>query len=130
MLLSTKILVQLSTKTTLVRDWRIVNIPNEDSRSIDVATLFSRILEHVYDPFEPFVPTTADISASIRAAIGGSQHGDFQDLPLTVCVADVVQFGVYMKFFIISDPEVIVACSSTSNIRNAAEVSFFLYSCS
>ena len=91
MLLSTRILLQFCTRTTLV-----VNIPNEDSRAMDVATLFRRILDHFYDSSEPFVPTPADYDASIRATIGGSQQGDFQDLPLTVCVA-VVQFGVYMK---------------------------------
>ena len=124
MLLSTRIFIWLAAKTTLVRDWRVVNIESEESRSIDVGTLFSRILDHVYDPLEPFIPTPADKSASFAAAIGGSQQGDFQDLPLSVCVADAIQFGVYLKFFIIrEDPGVAVVCSS---IRNAAEVSSFV----
>lgn len=106
-------------ETTLARDWRVVNIPDEDSRGIDVATLFRRILDHFYDPLEPFVPAPADYSASIRAAVGRSQQGDF------VCVADVVQFGVYMKFFVLRDAAS-EATAVSSNIRNAAEVSFFV----
>ncbi len=47
MLYSTKILLQLSTKITVARDWRVVSVPEEDSKVIDVAALFSRILEHV-----------------------------------------------------------------------------------
>ena len=68
-----KILLQLSTKINVARDWRVVSVPEEDSKVIDVAALFSRILEHVYNPLEPFVPTSADSTASIRAAVGGSQ---------------------------------------------------------
>ena len=109
--------------TTLARDWRIVNIPEEDSKAIDIATLFSRILEHVYDPLEPYLPTPADSTAPIRAAVGSSQQGSFQDLPLNVRVADAVQFGLYLKFFIIRG-ENEVSVGTTSNIRNAAEVEF------
>ena len=69
MLVTTKILIQLSTGTTLARDWRVVSVSEEDSRVIDVVTLFSRILEHVYDPLEPFVPIAADTASSIRAAV-------------------------------------------------------------
>ncbi len=47
---------------------------------------------------EPFVPTPADSTASIQA-VGGSQQGSFQDLPLNVCVADAVQFGLYLIIF-------------------------------
>ena len=124
MLVSTKILIQLSSKTTLARDWRVVNIPEEDSRTIDVATLFSRIAEHVYDPLEPLVLTAADATASIRAAVGASQQGSFQGLPLAVCVADAIQFGIYMKFFIIRSDEVLVCASSNT----AAEVSLLYVS--
>ena len=77
-----------------------MNIPDEDSRITDVATLFRRILEHVYDPLEPFAPTLADKDTPIRAVVGKSQQGDFQDVPVKVYVADVVMFGVYIKFYI------------------------------
>ena len=83
---STRILLQFCTRTTLVWEWRVVNIPNEDSRAMDVATLFRRILDQFYDSLEPFVPTPADYDASIRAAIGVSQQGDFQDLNSAHCV--------------------------------------------
>ena len=86
--MSTRIPPQFCTRTTFVGDWRVVNIPNEDSRAMDVPKIL--------DSLEPFVPTPADYDASIRAAIGGSQQGDFQDLPLTVCVADVVHFFTHM----------------------------------
>ncbi len=61
-----KILLQLSTKINVARDWRVVSVPEEDSKVIDVAALFSRILEH-------YITTSADSTASIRAAVGGSQ---------------------------------------------------------
>lgn len=116
--------MQYATRTALARDWRVVNIPNEDGGSTDVATFFLRMLQHVYDSLEPFVPTQADKEAPIRAAIGSSQKSDFQDVPLTVYVADVAtMFGVYMKFYILrEDVDVDVACPS--NRRNAFEVSF------
>ena len=44
MLVSTRILYQ---KNDRVMDWRVVSIPDEDSRSIDMVTLFFRILDHV-----------------------------------------------------------------------------------
>ena len=50
-------------------------------------------MPHFFVALEPFVPTPADSTASIRAAVGGSQQGSFQDLPLNVCVADALQFG-------------------------------------
>ena len=124
MLLSTRIAVQYSTKTSVVRDWRVVNVPSEDSTTISVATLFSRILDHVYDPLEPFEPTSADRIAPIRAAVGSSQKGDFQDLPLTVRVADVLTFGVYLKFFIIREDTALSCCSISSSSKNVTEVSF------
>ena len=74
-------MLQLSTKITVARDCRVVSVPEEDSKVIDAAALFSRILEHVYDPLEP---TSADSTASVRAAIGGSQQGRFQDLPFNI----------------------------------------------
>ncbi len=61
-------------------------MPEEDSKVIDVVALFSRILEHVYNPLEPFVPTTADSTASIRAAVGGSQQGSFHKTFLSMYV--------------------------------------------
>lgn len=120
MLFSTRILVQYSTKTTLVRDWRVVNITDDDAMATDVATFFCRILDHVYDILEPIVPTPTDKIAPIRAAIGGSQSGEFQDIPLAVHVSDVAVFGKYMKFYIIrEDADIEVSCSE----RNAFEVS-------
>ncbi len=87
MLYSTNILLQLSNKITVARDWRVVSVLEEDSKVIRCCCTL-----------EPFVPTPADSTASIRAVVCGSQQGSFQDLPLDVCVADAVQFGLYLIF--------------------------------
>ena len=39
LLYSTKILLQLSTKISVPRDWRVVSVPEEDSKVIDFMTL-------------------------------------------------------------------------------------------
>lgn len=78
MLVSTRILYQYSSKTTVVRDWRVVSIPEEDSRSNDVATLFFRLC---------MTPSSAD-KAGIRVEVGSSQAASFQGVPLTVSIAE------------------------------------------
>ena len=37
----------------MAREWRVVQVPEEDARITDISTLFTRILDHVYDPLEP-----------------------------------------------------------------------------
>ena len=74
MLVSTKILRQYSDRTQVVREWRVVQVPEEDARTTDISTLFTRILDHVYDPLEPFRPLETDRDAPIRAEIGSSQN--------------------------------------------------------
>ena len=92
-LLRCKIFRQFSNKTTLARDWRVVGISEEDS-AIDVATLYLSVVNHIYDSLEPFSPLPGD-SGTIRAEIGSSQKGPFQDVPLTVRVCEVAGiFGV------------------------------------
>ena len=47
-----------------------MQVPDEDASVIDISGLFTRILERVYDPLEPFVPLEGDRDAPIRAEIG------------------------------------------------------------
>ena len=118
--MSTRILYQFASRTTLARDWRVVCIPEED-RGIDVATLFSRIADHIYDPLEPFSPSATIRNAAIRGEVGSSQEGNFQGFPLTVLVGDLVQaFGSYIKFFILC--EEVPSTSSQQSSKNAFEV--------
>ena len=56
MLVSTLILLQFSNKTSVAREWRVVTIPSEDTE-VDIGTFFQCIIDHVYDPLEPFHPT-------------------------------------------------------------------------
>ena len=74
MLVSTKILRQYSDRTQVVREWRVVQVPEEDAHTTDISTLFTRILDHVYDPLEPFRPLETDQDAPIRAESGSSQN--------------------------------------------------------
>ena len=103
MLISTKIIRQYSSKTQVAREWRVVQVPEEDAAVMDISSLFTRIVEHVYDPLEPFIPLESDRDAPIRAEIGSSQSGsDFQGIPVTVCVANAVSlFGLYIKLYIL-----------------------------
>lgn len=123
MLVSTKILRQYADRTQVVREWRVVQVPEEDACITDISTLFVRILDHVYDPMEPFRPLETGRDAPIRAEIGSSQNGtDFQGIPVTVCISDAVGFGLYIKFYILHENEE-ASSSQTSRRRNAFEVS-------
>ena len=55
---------------------------------------------------EPFQCTLDEMDAPLRAEIGSAQTaGDFQSLPLTVCVGEVVRlFGLYIKLYILVEP--------------------------
>ena len=105
---------EFSTNTRVVRDWRVVSIPDEDSRSIDVATLFFRILDHVYDLMEPFNPYSADKKAAIYVEVGSSQAASFQGVPLSASIAELVAFGSYLKFYILHEDQV-----STVSLKKA-----------
>jgi hypothetical protein len=96
MLLSTKILLQYNCRTLVAREWRVVNLAEEEGDSVDIATFFNGI------SLEPFSPSPSDQVAPVWAAIETSQDSPFQDILLTVRVAEVTaMFGVYIKFFII-----------------------------
>ena len=105
MLVSTRILIQNGRRTHVVRDWRVVSIPEEDASRTDILRLYTGICEHSYDALEPFSPPSESRNAPVRALIGRAQNAmDFQDVPLNVCVADAVSlFGVYIKFIIMLD---------------------------
>jgi hypothetical protein len=51
MLVSMKILLQHRSRTT---GWWVVSISNKESGTTDVATFFRRVIQHEYDPLEPF----------------------------------------------------------------------------
>ena len=46
MLVSTKILCQYSDRTQVVREWRVVQVPEEDARITDISTLSSVLNPH------------------------------------------------------------------------------------
>ena len=122
MLVSTRILLQFSTRTSVAREWRVVTIPSEDS-DVDIATFFQRIIDHVYDHLEPFQPTPADKRSPLRASVGATQKGDFQEIPLIASLAEVTRtFGIYLKFFIIHEDVDEPCSSSTQAQKNAFEV--------
>ena len=63
-------------------------------------------------------------SATIRAEIGSSQKGPFQDVPLTVRVCEVAGiFGVYFKYYILQE-ECEPVGQAISMQRSASQVSF------
>jgi hypothetical protein len=72
-----------------LQEWRVVYLAEEGGDSVGIATLFNSIVEHLYDALEPFSPSPSDQEAPVRAAIGTSQDSPFQDIPLTVRVAEV-----------------------------------------
>ena len=130
MLLSTRIVFQFAARTTLARDWRVVNVPDDESNNVNFIDLYVKIVEHSLDALEPLILPEDKKNAPIRVQIGRSQNAsDFQDVPLTVKVSDALAlFGVYVKFFVQCEEP---PCSSTSipgSGRNAFEVSIFLIS--
>ena len=118
MLVSTLI---LSNKTSVAREWRVVTIPSEDTE-VDIGTFFQCIIDHVYDPLEPFHPTPRDRNSPLRASVGTTQKGDFQEIPLIASLAEVARtFGIYLKFFIILEDQTDDSSTIRSS-RNAFEV--------
>ena len=99
LLVSTKIYSCEGGATKVVRDWRVVMIP-DDNNSLDILGLFNGICSHTYDPMEPFVGFAED--RPIKAQVGRSQTAQgYHDLPLSVKVLDASKsFGIYFKFFI------------------------------
>lgn len=121
MLVSTLILLQYSNKTSVARDWRVITIPSEDTE-VDIGTFFQRIIDHVYDPLEPFQPTPRDRSSPLRASVGATQKGDFQEIPLIASLPEVTRtFGIYLKFFIVHEDQADDS-SAVRTSRNAFEV--------
>ena len=129
MLLSTRIVFQFAARTTLARDWRVVNVPDDEFSNVNFVDLYVKIVEHSLDALEPLVLPEDKKNAPIRVQIGRSQNAsDFQDVPLTVKVSDALAlFGVYVKFFVQCEEP---PCSSTSipdSGRNAFQVSIFMF---
>ena len=53
LLVSTKVLSKQGVYTELLRDWRIVSIPDETAVYLDVTALFEGIKSHQFDEHEP-----------------------------------------------------------------------------
>ena len=102
MLLSTRIVFQFAARTALARDWRVVNVPDDESNNVNFIDLYVKIVEHSLDALEPFILSEDKKNTPIRVQIGRSQNAsDFQDVPLTVKVSDALAlFDMYVKFFV------------------------------
>ena len=105
LLVSTKVLSKQGMYTKLLRDWRIVSVPDETAAYLNVTALFEGIKSHQFDEHEPLTLENED--QPLKVQIGNSQNAkNFQDLPLSAVVRDVVSmFGLYMKFFLLEDVE-------------------------
>lgn len=108
---------------------RVVQVPEEDERSTDISTLFTRILDDVYDPLEPFRPLETDRDAPMRAEIGSFQNStDFQGIPVMVFIVDAVSFfGLYIKLYILHENKEATSSHAIQWRRNAFEVSLCLF---
>ena len=92
--MSTKIYVMCTNSrsgaaTRVARDWRVViMIPDDIKQSLDVLGLYKGISSHSFEDMEPFVPMM-DSSNLTKAQVRKAQAAqDFQDIPLSVKVAD------------------------------------------
>ena len=102
LLVSTKVLSKQGVYTKLLRDWRIVSIPDETAVYLDVTALFEGIKCHQFDEHEPLTLEKED--QPLKVQISNSQNA--KNLPLSALVRDVVSmFGLYMKFFLLEDDE-------------------------
>ena len=134
LLVSTKMLLEFSSRTILARDWRIVMLAEEKSSMVTFADLYLKIVDHSLDPLEPFIVPADERSAPIRVQIGKTPgDGSFQDVPLAVKVKDAVAvFGMYIKFFVKYENHQSSSVSSIVSVggqRNAAEVSNIMGDC-
>ena len=102
LLVSMKILFQSSVTTRVVREWRIVALP-DGNQDLDVVGLYRGICCRTFvgfDQLEPYVAVEGD--RPIRVQVGTSETGTYQDIPLLVKVADTAKsFGIYFKFFVV-----------------------------
>ena len=64
----------------------------------DIPMLFIRPLDHLYSPIEPF----RSLETNRVLEIGSAQNSkDFQGIPVTIYISDIVGFGLYVKFYIL-----------------------------
>ena len=75
MLISTRILRRYASKTLVARDWRVVDIPDENAATTNLSILYQNICSHSYDALEPFQPAPEDVDAPLKAEIGSTQTG-------------------------------------------------------
>ena len=85
MLISTRILRRYASKTLVARDWRVVDIPDEDAATTNLSILYQNICSHSYDALEPFQPAPEDVDAPLKAEIGSTQTSRFS-VAASVCL--------------------------------------------
>ena len=88
---------------------------------IDIPMLFIRPLDHLYSPIEPF----RSLETNRVLEIGSAQNSkDFQGIPVTIYISDIVGFGLYVKFYILQKKKKEEASSSqTTRKKNVFEES-------
>lgn len=128
MLVSTRIVSTCEGRNVVERDWRVVTIPEEDSLQASIADLFNGIVEHSFDPMEPFSPPPETQSYTVCAQVGQTKAGDFQDVPLNARLSQVTDaFGLHYKFMLIVQLGELAGPLQTVRVdkprRNAYEVS-------
>ena len=127
MLVSTRVVLQYSARKVVVRDWRIVVIPEEDIATASVLSLFEAIVHHTYDALEPLILSPDQRDCPVQAQVNRTAPGSFQDIPMTARLVELVEaFGMYIKFVLqlesATTPSA-ATCSTTQAGKNAMEVS-------
>ena len=126
MLVSTRIVVQYSSRKVVERDRRIVAVPDEEAETASLSSLFLAIVNHTYDAMEPFTLSIEKQDCPIQAQVGKAQDSqNFQDVPLIARLSKVVAaFGMYFKFIVQSELELLPSSSVATPrpVRNAFEV--------
>ncbi len=103
MLISTVIIRKLAFRSVIAREWRVVQVPDEDCAATTIVVLYENICKHAYDPMEPFILSVVEEEAALMAQIGSSQtSSDFQSIPVTISIGDACSlFGIYLKLFLL-----------------------------
>ena len=121
MLLSTKIFIGKGSKTSVVRDWRVVNIQDKDCRHTSFVQLYMqacvRAILSRCSPWSQLSDSSVDWECQ--------NINNFLDIPLNVCMADAINaFGMYIKYIVLVDSENVSECMQgvTGEKRDAFEV--------
>ena len=127
MLVSTRMIFQYSSQKVVERDWRIVAVPDEEVSDASVSSLFLAVVNHAYDPMEPFTLPLEKRDCPVQAQVGKAMDdlSNFQDVPLVARLSEVVvAFGMYFKFIVKCElePSPSSSVAVSRPVRNAFEV--------